>query len=144
MELNYTFRIPIGDWSGDGHGQCEWVDIKCSHPLLDVREAYFKAKKITQEVWPEYLCSEYEDNCVSQNDIKRLAEDGFVVELDCIEEDGTWCPWIQDFTDLVLWFIKKGNPDIECKIMCNPPTLTFFGYDDYHRRIGFFGYGLFG
>ena len=41
-------KFPIGDWSGDGHSQCEWFVVKVNdqgsdeRTLQALREAHFK------------------------------------------------------------------------------------------------------
>jgi hypothetical protein len=38
----YLIKFPIGDWSDDGHGKCEWFIVKSNMPLQIVREAQFR------------------------------------------------------------------------------------------------------
>ena len=40
-DLPHSFALPIGDWSGDGHGHCEWFTVRSNKPLEDVRKAHF-------------------------------------------------------------------------------------------------------
>lgn len=44
MSNTYSFTIPIGDWSGDGHNACTYYQFTSNKPLQNVREAFFKAQ----------------------------------------------------------------------------------------------------
>lgn len=37
----YLFKLPIGDWSDDGHGYCKDFIIECNMPIEKVFDAYF-------------------------------------------------------------------------------------------------------
>lgn len=41
--MKYKFKIPIGDWSGDGHSKHEDYLIESNKPVEQVRELYFQA-----------------------------------------------------------------------------------------------------
>ena len=61
MGKRHLFTIPIGDWSGDGHGQDRSFYASASKPIEAVREAYFAAKeKLPPEACPENFCNEYD------------------------------------------------------------------------------------
>jgi hypothetical protein len=138
--VEYRFKIPIGDWSDDGHGKCEWVDIVCSHSLKAVRKAYLKAADTMEYIWPEYLCSEYEEQEVDPEDIQELIKAGFTPNN--IDEDGFWRPEVEDFVHFVMWFVQRGNKRIKYKIDVIP-MLPWYGNNGKKRHISFHGYGLF-
>lgn len=43
-ELKYQFRLPIGDWIGYGHGDCEWFIVSSNKSIDEVAKLHFKIK----------------------------------------------------------------------------------------------------
>jgi len=144
-KLPYKFTIPIGDWSGDGHEKTSDYLYACSHPIEDVREAYFAAKETHPLLDPSTYCNEYEESVPPAEVMEAWAELGFV------EREGFLGEWQNGeglYTDamagLAIEFLKLGNPDIEYKsISDDVPMLFNYGQDEKGRHIGSFGYGLF-
>ena len=136
MAKRYAFRIPIGDWSDDGHGKCDWVDATAAKPVEGVREAYFAAKKnLPEECCPENFCNEYECPKMSPESRKALKAAGCKVPKE-IDSDA--------MAAIVAWFINQGDPKVDVKLNGKPPEmLPFYGSDNKKRHIGFMGYGLF-
>lgn len=145
------FEIKIGDWSGDGHGQCDSYRVQSNKPVKDAREAYFVAKdKLPPHLCPENFLNKYEDVSLPSNvyeDAKTLGFD-FFSDWDDDEtplSDRLEYPQIysEKMCQYVLWFMKQGDPDLELSIVPNVNTLSFYGFDEKNRHIGFIGYGLF-
>jgi hypothetical protein len=44
----------------------------------------------------------------------------------------------------VLWFMTQGDPDLKVSLLPAVETLSFYGFDEKGRHIGFIGYGLCG
>lgn len=137
MSERFHFRIPIGDWSGDGHSQCEWYDATAAIPLDEVRDAYFaaKKKKHLEGISPEDFCSEYEDSEVPEDVREQAKAAGYEMPEDF---------HVEEMANYVVWFINQGNPKADVRLEETPETLTFYGYDDKNRHIGFIGYGFLG
>lgn len=141
--MNNLWNIPIGDWSNDGHGKCDWFAIESNFTVEQVREAYFNSvEKSGVDICKEVAC-EYEDNSVSEkflNVFPEFLENGLVKHDPEDNED-----YIEDSFDLVeivCLFIQKYNPEFKYKIL-DIPMLPFYGFDEKGRHIGYFGYGLF-
>ena len=133
----YKFKLPIGDWSDDGHGKCTWYIIDSNKPFKDVEAAYEAAAKKLKNVNPENICSDYEDNQIEEsvwNELKTLGFNPFktVKELKQFEKDGRNIAYDTELmAKLVLRFIKEGNPAIELKIVSDkemPMLSNGFGY----------------
>lgn len=148
--MDHQFRIPVGDWSSDGHGQCDWFTVNCSHPLNEVREAYFKAIEVLGKEWPTYICSAYEYSWVDKEDEEELTKLGF--DVTTFEEryargDGEeelWHPTSEGMLELTLWFIQQGDVEIQFEIVPTQQAMfPFYGYDDEGRHISATGYGIF-
>ena len=132
----YTFKIPIGDWSKDGHGQCEWYFATANKPVDDVRKTFFKAKKLLPEVDPETFCNQYQDGVLPEKVCKKLKRLGVSINKHFDSEN---------MVKIVVWFLNQGDPKLD--VVLEPeddvPMLPFYGFDSEKRHIGFFGYGLF-
>lgn len=135
--MRYTFRIPIGDWSGDGHGQVEWVHATAAKPIEAVREAYFSAKaRLPAACCPESFCDEYQERQMSKETRAALKAAGARVPRQM---------GVDAMASLVAWFLNQGDPDLDVRLDVEAqPMLPFYGEDAQRRHIGFIGYGLFG
>ena len=135
-------KIPIGDWSDDGHGKCLWYLIETPSTVKEVREFYFNAVKISGIDFTETFCSNFEDNVIPQEkaelipfSLKNYSDDP--------EPDGYYM-YQDDFVRLFLDWIKYYNPEFKYSIVNDEyPMLPFFGFDEQGRHIGHIGYGLF-
>ena len=141
----HQFRIPIGDWSDDGHGKCDYHDATAAKPIDDVREAYFSAKKKLPRVCPENFCEAYEDSVVSPEMIAALREAGAPESVLKQFESENPDDKGRTFAEVVVWYINQGDPtvDVQLETAGQVPMLPFYGSDKKRRHIGFFGYGLF-
>jgi len=141
--MNNLWKIPIGDWSDDGHGKCDWFIIKSNFTVEQAREAYFKSvEKSGVDVSKEIAC-EYEDNSVSEKFMKvfpEFLEEGLIKHYP--EDTEYYIEDLYDLAEIVCLFIQKYNPEFKYEIL-NIPMLPFYGYDEKDRHIGYFGYGLF-
>jgi hypothetical protein len=140
--MNNLWKIPIGDWSNDGHGICDWFIIKSNFTVEQAREAYFKSvEKSGVDICKEVACK-YRDNLVSEKFLKVFPE---FLEKDLVKNDYDFEYYIENSSDLVVMvclFIQKYNPEFRYEII-NLPMLPFCGYDEKDRHIGHIGYGLF-
>lgn len=145
--MDNLWKIPIGDWSDDGHGKCDWFTIKSNFTVEQTREAYFKSvEKSGVDICKE-IASEYEDNSVSEKFLNAFPE---FLEKGLIAHDPEFNKYdfeyyIENSSDLakvVCLFIQKYNPEFRFEII-NLPMLPFYGRDKKGRHIGHIGYGLF-
>lgn len=130
------FRIPIGDWSNDGHGKCDYFEATADCDDIEaVREAYFAAKEKFPDLCPEGYCKQYGDRVLPAHVAEAATADGW-------KQDSDWFGTFE-FVELVVWFINKGNPALNVKLSPPIPDLSFYGSDSKGRHISFMGYGLF-
>ena len=141
--LNNLWRIPIGDWSDDGHGKCDWFIIKSNFTVEQAREAYFKSVEESKIDISNEIASEYEDTSVSGKVVETFPE---FIEKKLIFKDPDYEKYyVEDsisLAEIVCLFIKRYNTEFEYEIL-NIPMLPFYGYDEKNRHIGHIGYGLF-
>ena len=146
------FRIPIGDWSGDGHGRTTEYIIESNKTVEEVRELYFEAIiklgfSLDGNGYLDKLspCVEYGESTMSPDTVKALREFGITIS------DERLISWTEDYVEkddlcqLVLDVIKTQDKDLDIRIIPKKelPMLQFYGYDSQKRHIGYFGYGLF-
>jgi len=146
--LNNIWKIPIGDWSNDGHGKCDWFTVKSNFTVEEAREAYFKAVKESQLDIAEEIACEYENSSVSKKLVKLLPE--FIQDLSTnnliqMRKDNIY--YVEnsdDMAEIVCLFIQRFTPEFKYKIIEDSiPMLPFYGFDKKNRHIGHIGYGLF-
>lgn len=148
MNKHY-FTIPIGDWSGDGHGKSRDFVIESNKSLEEVKEIYFQVCEKSGFALDGHgkfaPCSEYEEYNITADQAHRLNEIGInLYEIfDDLEFISEICDVIPDeFIELVLAFIRLGDPELEIKVL-HMPQFQHYGYDEKKRHIGYFGYGLY-
>jgi arsenate reductase-like glutaredoxin family protein len=138
------FKLPIGDWSGDGHSQCEYYIVEANFTFDMIVEAYIK---MDEEYKISEQCSEYEDSRLSEEFIEFLESEG-LNPYDYIEtkED----PYIEtDFlAQLVIDLMMHHDKRLELKIVRDDiPMLNNWAGQELKEKGGHVlslpGYGLF-
>jgi hypothetical protein len=156
----YKFKIPIGDWSADGHGKHDDYLIESNFPVEKIRELYFQAcDKIGFSLDGSYKeteltpMSDYGDYSFKKETLDALLKFGVQIEKDLVdslyesysEEDGDASIDIETLLDIVLAFIKTQDENLTLRVLPENdlPMFQFYGFDKKGRHIGYFGYGLF-
>lgn len=142
----YKFKIPIGDWSKDGHGMAEWYVINSNRPLEDVRELYFRAcDKLGYNLDSEGPCSEYGDYIFPLETLQELIGFGVKLPTYVIEhiEDPDWGIDTESYLEIVLALIRTQDSNLELSVVEDVEMFQFYGFGKDKRHIGYFGYGLF-
>lgn len=125
------FKIPVGDWSNDGHGRCEWFIATADGTLADVRAAYEKGcQELPKEIRPSELFRNYEETTCSLDIAKKISD---VSSIKICEDydDGSGYVYCnaEDFIVYVVWVMNKGNPMLNVTLEDPIPTLTMsLGY----------------
>lgn len=148
----YKFRIPIGDWSGDGHSQVDYFNCVSNKPVEEVRKAWFNALALVpQHLQPEHVCEEYEDGSFNLELLNELKQHYSCFNQEIDQEDledqlFEYCPDTPEFAAMVIEFCMKGDPELKIEITPEHlnDMLPFYGHDSQGRHIGFIGYGLLG
>lgn len=137
-------QIAVGDWSGDGHGKCDYFTFQIPEGFCvqDVREAYFQSMKDHPDLDPGSFCEEYEDSTVPDEIIAKARKLGFEWTEHGFEWDGEVTAEIDGFADYVAWFIGLSGIKLT-RLDENVLTLHFYGRDDQGRHISHLGYGLY-
>lgn len=144
----YIFRLPIGDWSDDGHGDCEYYYIKSTKPVEEVREAHFLIEEKTG-VNIHKICNDYENSYVSADIFNKLLELGFndgVLGDYVIDGDNEVFLEAKDMSDIWLFLLNQTDPELKLEAAYHkePEMLPFYGFDEKGRHIGQVGYGTLG
>ena len=151
--MEYKFKLPIGDWSSDGHGKHYDFIISSNKPLNKVRELYFKAcEEIGFSLDGSYKNegmapnSEYGDYRPNFEILKILIEFGVKIEKDDLEYIHRYNVMPKHiFCNIILSFIMTQDPNLVLKRIESEKIemFQFYGFDEKRRHIGYFGYGLF-
>lgn len=153
---NHVIKIPIGDWSGDGHERCEIFEIESNYPVFDLQEAYKASCKLVgvqfhneenfididiEKFWRDdrLICTEYDDSCLTEFAHTALEMHGIIIkdilnDREYLNENS--------FTRLLLTFIGLSMPsDWEWEIIEDRGSyLNRFQNGNLNVQ---FGYGLF-
>lgn len=137
MSERFRFKIPIGDWSGDGHGQCDYYEATAAKPVEAAREAYFEAKKKHKKLCPENYCESYQDGSLPE-DIKKA-----LVAAGALPATFDWDTYTM--AKIVVWFMNQGDASLDARLEPKNEVemLAFYGKDKKKRHIGHIGYGMF-
>ena len=137
-------KFPIGDWSNDGHGKCDWFLVDSNKTVQAVREAHFLMKE-KLGISIEDIAQDYEENEIFGPQAKIFGELGLINLVSYHEEDNVY--YIEDSHEMInLWvaLLKCVDPTLELTIVDDlVPTINFYGVDEKKRHIGFVGYGIF-
>lgn len=129
---NYTINLVVGDWSGDGHKQFDYVSINSNVDAETIEDAYKKGTKIVGFDWSKEVASTYEDNEVCSEIVKKLKDHGhpgFYEEND----DGTATIYeADDFAQTYMFIACVGDPSI---------VWSFVEMTKHQIKIG--GYGIY-
>lgn len=143
--LQYKIRLPIGDWSGDGHGQCSYYYIESNKPVEELREIHFKIKEVTG-IDIHSICNEYNDqiDVETQQSLKDVGVSLDIPDYD-IDHEGNMYLGPDDIKDIWICLLRKTDPTLILQESNVPftPMLPFYGRDKHKRHIGFVGHGVF-
>ncbi len=132
------FYLPIGDWSGDRHGQCIKYLVESNAPLERVRKAHYRIKEVAG-FRIEDICTRYEDPSISEDILAILDAFGFQFKDESVTAD--------EMARLWVFLLELADPGINIKFVHEDkdiiPMLPFPGYDEDLNHFGFVGYGLF-
>jgi hypothetical protein len=136
-------RFPIGDWSDDGHGKCDYFFATTPLSVQDVREAHFVAPSV---IGFDIGClyAKYREGSLSQeieNKISEILPDTSGLKYDWREEDLS-----PPESLFFLWIslLNEINPALELTPMVSDyEDINFYGRDEQGRHLSTPGYGLF-
>lgn len=134
----FKFRLPIGDWSNDGHGKCDYFTVESNKTVEEVREAHFKARAEIFDI--EGFLSEYAENSVDDEAYDELPD--FVKKyLEPCDDVHYAMP--EGMVRIWMDLLTMADPDLQLTLIEDIPMLPFYGSDDEGRHIGLVGYGVF-
>ena len=160
------FKVPVGDWSDDGHGKYEDYYVEANYSAQEMRQAYKDTcKKIGLQMnhntdytgieglksWGNwrYLLTNYEQSSISEEAIEILLEHGFDFENFDGERDENDKLIVQDIYfssenvfELFMWFVSYSMPnDFEYKqVTFEAEPIVGYWNDGLNHQIG---YGVF-
>ena len=131
-DINYIYKLVIGDESHDGHGMTATYRIRSNMPSSAVCAAYTAMKEKTGVDFAAggNVCGEYDETRLTEDVVRRLRACGVHAP------DAEYWLNTDDFVELLLAFIMAGDKELELAVINDEPTLL--------SAVGFgWGYGLF-
>jgi hypothetical protein len=144
-ELPYTFKYTIGDWSDDGHGKTDVLQIRSNHTIEKITEAYNKSRKTTGIDFVYEVASDYQDRTYP---VEKFLDLGLDRDTACWENDPDDDPeeWTCGYTDhyllLMTWFCKLSLPDLIMESV-EVPRGQDLAFTIHAVQSAHHGYGLF-
>ncbi|PRY33860.1 hypothetical protein CLV58_1199 [Spirosoma oryzae] len=143
--MTYKLNLTIGDFSDDGHGKTQQVYLSSNYDRDYVRAAMWKA--LDKQGLTEFPCTDYEDNLLSQEQLRQLGIDKPLEAYESIYltvDDGKLEMDSESITNLFIDFIQTHSPEIQLTVIKDDSEPIFFcGPDQNGRRSLGLGYGLF-
>lgn len=159
------FKVPVGDWSQDGHNQCENYFVETNYSAKEMRQAYKDTcKKIGLQMNhgdTDYtglglkfrdsrcLLSEYEESSICEDAVEILLNHGFEFKRVDGERDKDGNFIVQEayfdsegVFDLFMWFISHSLPsDFEYnQVTLEAEPIIGYWNKELNEQIG---YGVF-
>lgn len=131
-------RFPIGDWSDDGHGKCDYFIASTHMTVQDVREAHFAAPRVLGFDIGD-LCRDYCESSINDLTLDKIYE--IYPEFEDIYAESFTTKTMFD-----LWIKLLNHIDPELNLRSQEEdieNINFYGYDDKGRHLRVPGYGLF-
>jgi hypothetical protein len=141
----YLIEFPVGDWSDDGHGKCEYYWVKSMKPVRDVREAHFKVKEVFGFNIGK-ICGEYEENYLDKKVTEKLKELGydFKVFENYNDEGNPTELGAEQVIDIWLYLLNHIDPELKLRVLnYDAPGINYYGGDAKRRHLDTPGYGCF-
>lgn len=138
--MSTTFKLPIGDWSQDGHRQCEYYIVESNKPIDAVREAHFNIMAKTG-IDINSICSCTEEDQIDEDLMEMLKSMGFTPS-NRYGDETILCA--DDMAEIWILLLMKADPTLDLTIIVEDEIemLPFYGKDAKGRRIGNIGYGV--
>ena len=138
--MSTTFKLPIGDWSGDGHRQCEYYIVESNKPIDAVREAHFNIIEKTG-IDINSICSCTEEDQIDEDLMEMLKSMGFTPS-NRYGDETILCA--DDMAEIWILLLMKADPTLDLTIVVEDEIemLPFYGNDVKGRHIGNIGYGV--
>lgn len=119
--MNNTYKLVIGDWSGDGHGKCQDFLYKTNKELSEIQQAYRDSCELTGVAfhhshgrgWRE-ICTNYDEYVINNETLELLLKHGMpddMFENYPDEESQFVCS--DDIAGLIMWFIGLSLENFE-------------------------------
>ena len=141
--MAYKIRFPVGDWSSDGHGKCEYFFVESRWPVEDVRKIHHQGPEVLGFDIDE-ICRNYEENTLSDDIMNQLKARGFHLVRPRYFTDDDYNMDAEGVFLLWIDLLKYIEPKWEYVIPSDTyDDITFYGYDDQGRHISGPGYGVF-
>lgn len=128
--MKHLTELVLGDWSGDGHNQSITILIESNLNRDEIYKAYEKTAEELDFDLIQEVAFEYEDNIVTTeqaliiNSLGIQLDGKYLIDLESTEPIDIWK---DDFVNIFLAMVKRGNPSFEYKRI-EGETIEIGGY----------------
>src|SRR3989338_4048988 len=133
--MRCLIQFPVGDWSDDGHGKCNYYFAFSHKPTDEVREAHLRAREVIG-FGIEEICGDYREKVISEHIKETLQGFGYEFTESVLDEvDGSIYPTTQEIFNIWLYLLNRIDSSLQLKEI-KIPLINF-----YEREIKSPGYG---
>jgi hypothetical protein len=133
----YKILLDIGDWSGDGHRECDEVVILSNLLANELPPAFQKGSEVLG-FNVQKLLDEYEESTIPAEYVRTLSKHGILKDWGFDTEEKLTEDWdlaceISQYVSLWLRIAKLGNPNFEYEVQetRSLPNVYIGGYGLY-------------
>ena len=112
--MKYKFKLVMGDWSDDGHGESDTKICSSSHSIDEVRDAHKKLAIKGIDLLSQ--CDEYLINNLEKGFVEKLNSIGFDIN-DFVYDEDEYYVSSTDWMKLYMELAKIEIPELEYKFI---------------------------
>jgi len=128
--MEHKFKLVVGDWSGDGHGQSDTEVCSCSHSVDEVMDAH--KKLVSKGINLLSQCKKHDDSKLGKDFIEKLNGIGFNLSDFFEFFDGNYYVLATEWMKLYMELVKIEIPYLQYKFINDGlPSICIGGYGLY-------------
>lgn len=142
--MEYKFKLPVGDWSDDGHGKCDYYIVDSNKEPKDLIDAF---NAMDEKYHITRVCSEYEEYNVNSGFYEQMKI--FIEDIDSIfqkdEEYITFKDGSESMAKLTLQLMMLEDETLKLEIVEDDSMPEFNNWfaQSQGKSLESIGYGLF-
>ena len=132
------FKLPIGDWSKDGHNQCDYFIVKSNIPFKEIVTIYMA---MDEEYKVSEQCAEYKNYCLTEDFIKFIKTKDLDPDEYIMDDEGGVTS--RSMATLIIDFLMKFDSKLELSIVEDVGMPMLCNWAVKKGYLSLPGYGLF-
>ncbi len=148
-EGKYLFYLPLGDFSGDGHGRCDNFLVEAAKPVQAARDAHHR---ILEATGIDIAAIASDNDVIPKDIVGKLVKLGYRAKEPLYNDErgvhlmsaGLMEDLPEALADIWVFLLNKADPDLHAVLVPDEvPILLTSGKDEKGRTCRSVGYGLY-